>query len=218
MVNPGVEGGYKFLREPGADYVALLEAMLATFSETAPFDARRLFLFGFSGGGQFALRYALVEASRLAGLIVAAPGNVTLLDDALPWWAGTGGIDRALGRPLDRNGLRDLQVHLIVGADDLTDGVVERGPDDPYYSPHAGLAGPTRKARIAALQRSLEAAGIWTTLEVLDGVAHNFEPIAEAICAARPDAWRGWLKAPRSRFRAPSLPPCGGGPGVGGPT
>ena len=111
-VNAGVDGGYKFLREPGADYISLCDAMLAAFSEIAPFDARRLFLFGFSGGAQFALRYALVEASRLAGLIVAAPGNVTLLDDALPWWAGTGGIDRALGRPLDRSALRDLPVHL----------------------------------------------------------------------------------------------------------
>ena len=87
-VNAGVDGGYKFLREAGADYILLLDAMLAAFSKVASFDAQQLYLFGFSGGGQFALRYGLVAASQLAGLIIAAPGNVTLLDDALPGGRG----------------------------------------------------------------------------------------------------------------------------------
>jgi len=177
---PGMADGYKFLREPDVDYIALLHAMLAAFAEISPFDSRRLFLFGFSGGAQFAHRYALVEATRLAGLVVAAPGNVTLVDDTLPWWAGTKDMDRALGRPLDRAGLGRLPVHLIVGSKDFSEGLVERGPDDPYYSPHSQLGGATRWERIASLARSLKSVAGNVSEETVEGAGHDFAPLAAA--------------------------------------
>ena len=177
---PGMGDGYKFLREPGIDYTALLDAMLAAFARDYAFNERKLFLFGFSGGAQFALRYALINAGRLAGLIVAAPGCVTLIDDTMPWWAGTGGIEAATGKPLDRLGLTRLPAHLVVGADDLEDGLVDRGLGDPYHSPYADVAGATRRVRVAALARNLANAGIMATEEIVDDAGHDFAPIVDA--------------------------------------
>lgn len=176
--DPAIAEGYKFLREPEADYADVLEAMLDDLAKRHPFNRDKAFLFGFSGGAQFALRYGLVAARRLAGLIVAAPGNVTLLDPALSWWAGTGGIEAAVGRPLDLAGLRHLPVHLLVGDQDRTEGLVRRGPDDPFYSPHQDAAGATRVERLEALGASLRAAGMAVSLEQVPGAGHELRPLA----------------------------------------
>lgn len=178
VANAELHDGYKFLREPGIDYALLFDAMLASLAGQCRFNGNRIFLFGFSGGAQFALRYALINASRLAGLVVAAPGNVTLLDDRLPWWGGTRDIETVTGKPLDRTGLLRLPVHLIVGENDLDKGLVERGPGDPYHSPHAGLAGATRKERLTGLHRSLSSAGVATTLDIVKNAEHDFAAIA----------------------------------------
>lgn len=177
---PAMGDGYKFLREPGVDYATVLDAMLQAFARHHAFDTQQVFLFGFSGGAQFALRYGLISAQRLAGLVVAAPGNVTLIDDGLPWWAGTGGIEAATGRSLDRAGLSRLPIHLIVGALDRADGLVERGPDDPYYSPHANVAGADRRERLSALGKNLADAGIMVTEDIVADIGHDFLPIAKA--------------------------------------
>jgi len=48
----------------------------------------RFAMFGFSGGGQFAHRYALLHPRRVRSLIVAAPGWYTFPDEELPYPLG----------------------------------------------------------------------------------------------------------------------------------
>lgn len=84
VTHPGYSDGYKFLREPGIDYAMLLESMVAAFRARFALGSQPAYLFGFSGGAQFALRYALVAAGKLSGAVIAAPGAVTLLDTELP--------------------------------------------------------------------------------------------------------------------------------------
>ncbi|KFC67197.1 Poly(3-hydroxybutyrate) depolymerase [Devosia sp. LC5] len=189
--NPGVGDGYKFLVEPGANYLDILAAMQAQFSQLCPFDAAQVYLFGFSGGGQFAQRFGIVQASTLAGLVIAAPGSVTLIDNTLPYWPGTGDIATILGRPLDVAGLTRIPVHLIIGGEDRAAGLVERSYGAPYYAAEANLAGTDRHERIATLQRNLITHGIKAPLTTLDGVGHDFAPIAR--CAA--GILSGWLDA-----------------------
>ncbi|WP_367718281.1 alpha/beta hydrolase [Nitratireductor sp. GISD-1A_MAKvit] len=180
VTRAGYGDGYKFLREPGIDYVALLESMVATFRARFGLGGHKTFLFGFSGGAQFAQRYALVAASRLSGAVFAAPGGVTLLDTELPWWPGVGDIEKAIGRPLDRNGLAKLPIHLIIGENDSDQGLVERGPEHPDYSPYSNIAGANRHQRIEALKASLEISGLQPGFERLRGVGHELGPLAEA--------------------------------------
>jgi len=182
-ITPSIADGYKFLCEPGANYVDLLEAMLHTFAAARPFDRSRVFLFGFSGGGQFAHRYGLVAASRLAGVVIASPGSVTLLDETLPWWPGVAGIERVVGRPVDRRGLDGLPMHFIVGSNDLIEGMARRAPGDPYYSPFGQAAGANRIEMLEHLAESFRNNGAAASLERLAGVGHDLEPIAAAAIA-----------------------------------
>src|SRR5690606_18477223 len=92
-------------------------------------------------------------------------------------------MDRALGRPVNRAGLGRLPVHLIVGSKDFSEGLVERGPDDPYYSPHSQLAGATRRERIVSLARSLKSVAGNVSEETVEGVGHDFAPLAAAAAS-----------------------------------
>lgn len=185
--DPRISDGYKFLREPGVDYVDILESMVAQVMDAQPFDRGSLFLFGFSGGAQFALRYGLVQASRLAGLMVAAPGNVTLLDADRGWWAGTRDARSAIGRDVDIDGLRRLPIFVTVGDHDLRDGMIKRDADDPFYSPDEDVAGDTRVARARSLAESLVEARIPATFELVPAAGHDLLPLAAAATA--------WLRA-----------------------
>ena len=184
VTRPGYSDGYKFLREPGIDYAMLVEGMVAAFRARFSLGSQSTYLFGFSGGAQFALRYALVAAGNLSGAVIAAPGAVTLLDAELPWWPGVAGIEQAIGRPVDVQGLKQLPVHLIIGANDSNQGLVARGPDHPDYSPFADVAGADRHQRLAALKESLEKSGLKPGFECLDGIGHELGPLAEAASSA----------------------------------
>lgn len=184
VAKPGYADGYKFVREPGIDYAALLEGMVAAFKAWHNLEPRQVFLFGFSGGAQFVLRYAYVAAGKLSGVVMAAPGAVTLLDADLPWWPGVGGIEKVLGRPLDTEGLKSLPIHLLIGGDDRDQGLVTRGPDHPNHSPFADIAGTSRRQRIEALKQSLEKAGLRPGFQLLEGVGHELDPMAEAASTA----------------------------------
>lgn len=179
-ISTQVVDGFKFLREPGADYVALLDEMISQFSLHHPVNTNAVFLFGFSGGAQFAHRYALIRASRLRGVVLAAPGNVTRIDDARDWWAGTADVEAAIGYGLDHAGLRKLRVHVMAGAQDLSEGMVSRPPGSPYGSSDENLAGITRRARSEALARSLKPHCLAVDFQVLKDVGHEFPPVADA--------------------------------------
>jgi pimeloyl-ACP methyl ester carboxylesterase len=170
--------GYKFLAEPGIDYQTVLRTMLETFAGQYRYDRRAAHLFGFSGGAQFALRYALLNPAGLRCVILAAPGNVTLLDESLPWWAGVADVEARFGRPLDIGALRRMPFRLLVGNSDLAEGRVVHRPGEPYHSPHADYAGRNRHACIASLERSLRAAGVPASLETVPDVGHDFQPLA----------------------------------------
>lgn len=177
---PDFADGYKFLREPGIDYIAVMEAMLDQFSAIEPFDRSCIYLFGFSGGAQFALRFALFEARHLSGVVIAAPGSVTLLDDSVEWWPGLADAAQSINRPLDLAALADIPVRLMIGDLDRGGVLVDRSGSDPNSSPFANIAGRDRQSRIEALHTSFLASEIPAQLDTLEGVGHEFGPIASA--------------------------------------
>ncbi len=71
-----------------------LEAMLSDVRHRLGIDTRRIHLFGFSGGAQFAHRYALAYPERIASLMLAAAGWYTLPDPALPFPRGLAPCER----------------------------------------------------------------------------------------------------------------------------
>ncbi len=116
---PDDEPGYKFGLFRGLRYDQALLAMVADAAARLPLATDRFMLTGFSGGGQFALRFLMLQPHRLSAASIGAPGYVTLLDQALPWWAGTQDFAAIFGQPPDLDAMRRVAIHLVVGADDL---------------------------------------------------------------------------------------------------
>lgn len=175
---PGNEDGYKFLVEDGVSYLGLADTLLAEVGA-----GQGLLLFGFSGGAQFAHRYLLFNAARVSAAVIGAPGTVTLLDPALPWWTGIADAERVFGRPVDLEALRRTRLLLMVGEADRGSHQIVRRPGDRYWMQGADRAGPTRPDRLRALWRSLAENGVAAEIELVPGAGHALAPMLPATFA-----------------------------------
>ncbi|WP_323776939.1 alpha/beta hydrolase [Leisingera sp.] len=180
---------YKFLTAGGADYLTLMDLILAEALTRLGAAPRQIWLFGFSGGAQFAQRYALFRAAQLDGLILAAPGGVTLLREDVDWWPGLRGAVQAVGAEPGFEALMTLRTAILVGAQDRAAGMVSRAVGTKFGARDAGLAGETRIDKARALHRSLSAHGAPVTYAELPGVGHKLAPCIEAAAAIL----RDWL-------------------------
>lgn len=170
---PDDEPGYKFGLFRGLRYDQALLAMIEDAASRVPISTRRFALTGYSGGGQFALRFLLLQPHRLSAVAIGAPGYVTLLDESLPWWSGIGDFAEVFGHAPDLDAMRRVAVHLVVGEEDTETEVLRVPEGHPLWVRGAETAGPTRIARIEALAGSLAGAGIATRLDRVPGVGHS---------------------------------------------
>lgn len=191
---PGYEDGYKFLAEQGIDYVAVLMGMVEQFNRQVIATAPEFYLFGFSGGAQFAHRFAYFEARHLAGLVVSAPGTVTLADMETEWWPGLAGAETVTGRKPDLAALRRIPVAVTVGAEDIVAGLIRRDPGMRNGSVHADMAGTTRVARARSLHQSLRRNDIASQFVEIGGAGHDLAANADAASKIL----GGWLATPTS--------------------
>lgn len=147
---------------------------LDAFAGWAGGPVARVSLFGYSGGGQFAHRFALLHPSRVAGLALGAPGWYTLPDErrAFPL-----GIAEFPGE--DQPNLAawlTLPMIVLVGSEDN-----QRDPALRQSARLDRLQGLTRIERgqrfIAATAAAARKRGVVPRLEftLLPGVAHSFE-------------------------------------------
>lgn len=167
---------YKFLRFTGFACDRLLFAMIAEVAAKYRLegDGVPFAMFGFSGGAQFAHRFLYLHPDRLRAVSLAAPGLVTLLDDRLPWWVGTGGMADAFGTDaIDRGAIARVPVQIVVGArdDDPAEITIREGAHD--WMPGINDAGRTRLERATALAASLRSAGVTVHHECIPGVGHD---------------------------------------------
>lgn len=180
VAEAGYSDGYKFLVEDGIDYIALLDRMIAQFAAEAGVTPSSFYLFGFSGGAQFAARYALFEGKRLDGLLLAAPGAVTLIDQTVEWWPGLAGAAAAVGREPDLDAFLRVPMAVLVGERDISAGLTRNDPGLRNGSVHADIAGATRLERARALYHSINAAGGDCRLIEIAGADHKLHPNAQA--------------------------------------
>ena len=177
---PGDLSGYKRLEFRGTRYDLVLLAMLDEIAADLPARVDRFHLHGFSGGGQFAHRFALLHPERLASVSIGAPGRVTRIDPDTPWWLGTADVAERFGRALDLAELRRVPVQMVVGAEDTdTAEIAEPGLD---------AGGATRIDRLHALQANFERHGIAVELTLLPGVGHRglqVQPTVQRFLAAQ---------------------------------
>ena len=175
----GNADGYKYLTEPGIRYDTLLLDMVAEAKARWEVPSHRFGLFGFSGGAQFVNRFLLLQPQHLWAASIAAPGSVTLVDDRRDWWVGVRDLDRRFGAALEHEALKHVPVQGLVGAADLDTEEITHREGGRYWMAGANDAGASRPDRLAALCRSLSAAGVGVTHETVAGTGHEPGPIIE---------------------------------------
>ncbi|MCY3865469.1 MAG: alpha/beta hydrolase [Chloroflexi bacterium] len=178
LIDPHDVENYKLLRYQEIRFDRILLGMVDEIGQRYAVPCERFMLGGFSGGAQFAHRFAYFYAERLTALSLAAPGRVTLLDETLDWWPGIADAERLFGRAIDIPALRALPIQLLVGENDDAD--ISLAEDNPWWAPGANLAGATRREGLASLYRQYQRIGCDASLEVIARCGHEWPPLRNA--------------------------------------
>jgi len=178
--------GYQRLRtsERGRYADQVLEEMLADAG-----IGRRdsICLFGFSGGAQFAHRFALLRPERVAALSIASAGWYTLPDrhHRFPYGIAPGSFPGHRNAQL--NGLLSVPIQVLVGERDT-----ERGESLRCDRRIDRRQGPNRVTRAVAWIESLRRLapeGGPPQLEILPDAGHGFEHCVRAGLVERTTQW-----------------------------
>ncbi|KAL1405005.1 hypothetical protein Q8F55_008623 [Vanrija albida] len=157
-------------------YDEVLLSMIDTVEqEWGCVDTRTFSLVGFSGGGQFVLRFFYLYPERLHAVSVGAPGRATPLV-AKPWPEGIEEAPvRSDGRRVDVEALRartesgETKVHLLIGDEDTWRPV----------QPDGSRAAHSRFDVMQAVRGSFDAAGVVYEYDVVRGAKHEAGKIRE---------------------------------------
>lgn len=148
-----------------------LIALLDQLSASGVIAHDRIELFGFSGGAQFAHRFAMKHPERIRFLSLAAAGWYTMPDAGAAYPEGLQNTDIHVQLPA----FLELPIHVMVGSRDTSrDSTLRRGKQLDRTQ------GRTRLERARgwhkAVHQSAESLGVATqaTLDVIPDVAHDF--------------------------------------------
>jgi pimeloyl-ACP methyl ester carboxylesterase len=169
----GNRDGFKHLIEGDIRYDRVLLDMVDEIGNRYGKHFHQFALFGFSGGGQFANRFAYLHPERLWAVSIGAPGSVTRLDIERDWWVGLRGFEQRFCKAFDLAVLCRVPVHMVVGKADIEMWEITHREGGRHYMLGANDAGATRPERLRTLKASFEAAGVRVQLDELDNVPHN---------------------------------------------
>lgn len=149
-------------------------------------DTSRVYLMGFSGGGQFAHRFLYLYPERLVAVSVGAPGSTTLLDPAQKWPAGIADVEDLFGRSVDKELIRRVAIHLVVGGADvdihgseefwewlIQSGLIPGRTQKDVRDGGKAAAVRNRLGTIRQLQTRWKEDGIEAQLDIVPGAAHE---------------------------------------------
>jgi pimeloyl-ACP methyl ester carboxylesterase len=173
VLGDGARSGYKFMEEGDIRYDRIVLSMVEEMAAKYDQDWSKFAIFGFSGGGHFAHRFAILHPERLWAASIGAPGSVTLLDPERDWWVGVRDLEVRFGKGFDAEALSKVPVHMVVGDADLETWEITHKPGSKYYMEGANDAGENRPARLEALADSFRAAGVDVTFDKVAGVSHD---------------------------------------------
>lgn len=169
----GARSGYKYFDEGDIRYDLALLAMVDEISARYNQDWSTFAMFGFSGGGHFTHRFAILHPEKLWAASIGAPGSVTLLDSTRDWWVGIRDLEARFGKPFQPEELAKIPVQMVVGDADLETWEITHKPGSKYYMEGANDAGKTRPERLAMLAKSFRDAGVDVTFDTVPGVSHD---------------------------------------------
>ncbi|AOF92712.1 hydrolase [Sinorhizobium sp. RAC02] len=173
VLGDDARSGYKFIEEGDIRYDHVVLAMVEEVAVKYGQDWSTFAMFGFSGGGHFTHRFAILHPEKLWAASIGAPGSVTLLDPTRDWWIGIRDLETRFGKPFQPQELAKVPVQMVVGGADLETWEITHKPGGRYYMEGANDAGATRPERLAALANSFRDAGVDVTFNSVPGVSHD---------------------------------------------
>lgn len=181
IADPADLHGFKRIQFHDIRFDRVLLDIVAEAGERYRVHTERFCLHGFSGGGQFAHRFAYLHPHRLTAVSIGAPGRITRISQDVPWSLGTADLHERFGTGLDLSALREVAVQLVIGAEDTdTWEIANPGPEE---------GGNNRIERITALSENFHAHGIDVRFDVVPGVGHQGRAVQPAVQAFLAD----WL-------------------------
>ena len=151
---------YKLLSCDGIRYDQVLLSMVDEMGKRYPgVKTDKFFLFGHSGGGQYANRFLFVHPERLKAVSIGAPGRPTYLNMEEDYFWGVRDFKNYFDKDLDLEAIRKVPVQITVGELD-----VKYIGDSSY--------GTNRVERMKSLEKNLKEHGISACLKILSGLEH----------------------------------------------
>ena len=178
LIDPDDVDNYKQLFFRGIRFDLILLDMVEEIRERYDVTHVGFMLGGFSGGAQFAHRFAYLHPGFVQALSLAAPGRVTLLDDSLDWWSGIRDVEQLFGQVIAADALRDMPIQLLIGEND--DAKITTNEGDTDWAPGANRAGITRRQRLESLYRQYQQIGCDVRIEVVQDCGHDWLPLRDA--------------------------------------
>jgi poly(3-hydroxybutyrate) depolymerase len=193
----GIEGpndldSYKKLRSKSLSSDLVLLSILDEVGTRWPhIDTKKIFLMGFSGGGQFTQRFLYIYPGRLSAVSIGAPGKVTLLDDQSSWPKGVKNVQHVFDRPVDLSLFKTVDIHMVVGSKDTGGhgGNEFKKWQEEMKNLDAALttnidASETGQGRLGTLQniqRLWKEQGIDAHLDIVDGIGHSADGVRSCV-------------------------------------
>jgi pimeloyl-ACP methyl ester carboxylesterase len=187
---------YKTVRYGNMRFDRLLLAMLDEIAAFWPgIETGRVFMMGFSGGGQFTHRFLLLHPERLHAASIGAPGRPTRLDATQPWPQGISNLAEVFdGKAIDTSAMQRVRaVQLVIGERDT--GVAgggllewlalqeERGVNTaPHQEARLAPVSLGRTEMIKLVQKDLASCGVESQLVVVPGASHHAPAMLPAVC------------------------------------
>lgn len=152
---------YKLLAYEDVRYDEVLLTMAEELAERFPaVNPDKIFLYGWSGGGQFVNRFLYVHPERLAAVMIGGPGRPTYLDVDRDYYWGIRDFQQVFGKSPDLDAIRKVPVRLLIGEQDT-----RYIGDSPY--------GNSRMERIQCLEQNLREHGVEVQLDIMPGIGHK---------------------------------------------
>lgn len=164
-------------RGPRADLA--LEAILEEVRTLTGAQVEKFYLFGFSGGAQFAHRYALAHPERVARAVVAASGWYTFPDRVVPYPYGLGASAELPAVRFDPKSFLRVPILVVVGEADIESESLRRNPGVDRQQ------GETRRERAERWTEAMRHAAVSggyeprVTCVQVPGIRHSFRQFME---------------------------------------
>ncbi|HWX48349.1 MAG TPA: alpha/beta hydrolase [Roseomonas sp.] len=181
VLGDGARSGYKYMQEGDIRYDLLLLEMVKEVAEKYGQDWSKFAMFGFSGGGHFTHRFAILHPEKLWAASIGASGSVTLLDPGRDWWVGIRNLKEKFGIEFNAAALAKVPVQMVVGDADLETWEITHKPGGTYWMEGANDAGRTRPERLRALADSFEKAGVKVQFDLVPGVSHERMKVLDRV-------------------------------------